>query len=132
MPRRMSFNALIVDDHPDMRALLRELLHSSCDELRECASGEEAIQVCGGFRPDLVTMDLQLKDMDGMAAMRVIRSLYPDCRLVVVTHYDGHTLRQRAVVAGADHFISKDSVLDLLPYVRALRSGEDSARRTRA
>jgi CheY-like chemotaxis protein len=69
-----------------MHKLLRELLHELCDELRDCASGEEAIQICGGYRPDLVTMHLQLKDMDGIAAMRVIRSLYPACHQVVVTH----------------------------------------------
>ena len=56
--------------------------------------------------------------MDGMAAMRVIRSLYPECHLVVVTHYDGHTLRRRALAAGADHFITKDALLELVPYVR--------------
>jgi CheY-like chemotaxis protein len=128
----MPFNALLVDDHPDMRKLLRELLQGVCDELRDCASGEEAIQICGGFRPDLVTMDLQLKDMDGMAAMRVIRSLYPACHLVVVTHYDGHTLRQRALAAGANHFVSKDALLDLVPYVRALREQVAPAHQTRA
>lgn len=119
---RPPFRALIVDDHADMRQFLSALLRDFCDEVRGCASGEEAVQISGDYRPDLVTMDLQLKDMDGMSAMRVLRSLYPDCQLVVVTHYDGHSLRQRARAAGANHFISKDAVIELVAYVKGLRS----------
>lgn len=104
-----------------MRILLCDLLQQHCDEVRGCASGEEAVQISGEYRPALVTMDLQLKDMDGMSTMRVLRSLYPDCQLVVVTHYDGHSLRQRAREAGANHFIPKDSALELVAYVKDLR-----------
>lgn len=65
-------------------------------------------------------MDLQLEEMDSMAALREIRSLCAQCHLVIVTHYDGTTLRQRPMAAGAHHFVFKDSLLDLLPYIRAL------------
>lgn len=120
---RTPFRALVVDDHADIRQFLCDLLRDLCDEVRGCASGEEAVQICGEYHPDVVTMDLQLKDMDGMSTMRVLRSLYPECQLVVVTHYDGHTLRQRARAAGANHFIPKDAMLELIAYIQELRSG---------
>jgi len=57
--------------------------------VRECQSGEEAVQVCGNFRPDVVTMDLQMGDMDGMTALRLLRAFHPQAHLIVVTQLTG-------------------------------------------
>jgi two-component system chemotaxis response regulator CheY len=111
---------LIVDDHAGMRALIREMIGSIASEVRECQSGEEAVQVCGNFRPDVVTMDLQMGDMDGMTALRLLRAFHPQAHLIVVTQFDGHALRQRVRSAGANFFVLKDELMSLAEHLSQL------------
>jgi DNA-binding NarL/FixJ family response regulator len=122
---------LIVDDHSGVRALIRSLVASPADDVRECASTEEALLVAREFEPDLVTMDVRLQKFDGIAATRALRELCPSARVVIVTSYDQPALRKQAAAAGAVHFVSKDNLLELRLLVPHLASilAEAAARR---
>jgi DNA-binding NarL/FixJ family response regulator len=76
--------------------------------------------VCGNFRPDVVTMDLQMGDMDGMTALRLLRAFHPQAHLIVVTQFDGHALRQRVRSAGANFFVLKDELMSLADHLTQL------------
>jgi len=109
---------MIVDDHAETRALIRELIGHYVDEIRECANGEEAATQCAEFRPDLVTMDLNMPLTGGLEATRRILEQHPEARVIVITQTDTAENRKAAVHAGACHFFSKNNLIALLAYVR--------------
>jgi two-component system, chemotaxis family, chemotaxis protein CheY len=109
---------MIVDDHAETRALIRELIGHYVDEIRECANGEEAATQCAEFRPDLVTMDLNMPLTGGLEATRRILEHHPETRVIVITQTDTAENRKAAVHAGACHFFSKNNLIALLAYVR--------------
>jgi DNA-binding NarL/FixJ family response regulator len=113
-------NLLIVDDHAGVRALIKDIVGTMAAQIRECASGEDAVTLCKTFSPDCVTMDLRMGAMHGLVAVQHIRQLYPAANIVVVTQFDHETLRERAQQAGADGFVTKDNLTMLKSYLESL------------
>jgi CheY-like chemotaxis protein len=114
---------LIVDDHAGIRSLIRDLLQHAVSQIRECASGEEAVGLCESFAPDCITMDLRMGAMHGLAAVQHIRQAHPDINIAVLTQFDHDTLRARARRAGADSYFIKDDLAALKRYVESLAVG---------
>ena len=114
---------LIVDDHAGVRTLIRELLAESFTAtpgravtFGECSSGEAALGAIAEMRPDLVTVDLRMRGMNGLECVRQLRERLPLACIVVVTQFGNETLRDRARHAGADSVVFKDD-LNELPQV---------------
>ena len=114
---------LIVDDHAGVRTLIRELLTESFGSIPartvtfgECASGEAAISAIREVQPDLVTVDLRMRGMNGLQCVERLRERLPLACIVVVTQFDNESLRERSRRAGADSVVSKDD-LERLPQV---------------
>jgi DNA-binding NarL/FixJ family response regulator len=118
---------LIVDDHAGVRALIRQLATPFAGEIRECASGIEAVHIAQTFRPDLITMDIRLGDMDGIEATAVLHAQCPTARVIIVTSYDQTALRRAAASAGAIHFVAKDRMFELPSLLQQLRTNLDAA-----
>ena len=108
---------MIVDDHAETRGLIREMIGHFADEILECVSGEEAATRCAEFRPDLVTMDLNMRMTNGLEATRRILSRHPAARVIVITDSNSVKTRAAAVQAGACHFFAKDNLAGLLQYL---------------
>ena|ERR1043166_5942067 len=108
---------MIVDDHAETRSLIRETIGHFAEEIVECASGEEASLRCAEFRPDLVTMDLNMKLTDGLEATRRILARHPQSRVIVITQLDSAESRAAALQAGACHFFAKENLSGLLQYL---------------
>ena len=117
---------LIVDDHAGMRSMVHDLLRHTVTQVRECASGEEALGICETFQPDCVTMDLRMGAMHGLAAVQHIRQAHPDISIAILTQFDHETLRARAQRAGADSYFMKDDLAALKRYVEALAEDSES------
>lgn len=115
-PRRIKL--MIVDDHAETRALIRELIGHYVDEIRECVNGREAATESADFHPDLVTMDLNMPLIGGLEATRRILARKPETRVIVITQHDTTELRDAASSAGACHFFSKNNLIGLLSYVK--------------
>src|SRR5438132_1194197 len=92
---------MIVDDHAETRALIRELIGDYVDDIRECVNGEEAAAQSAVFHPDLVTMDLNMPLTGGLEATRRILAVRPETRVIVITQFDTVESRQAASHAGA-------------------------------
>lgn len=118
---------MIIDDHPVVREGLAAIIERrpGMTVVAEGASGVEAVALYRAKQPDVTLMDLRLPEMDGVAAIRAIRSEFPDARILVVTTYDGDEDIYRAIQAGAKGYLLKDSPRDhLLEAIRVVRSGK--------
>jgi DNA-binding NarL/FixJ family response regulator len=94
--------ALIIDRQPDMHVV------------GAASSGEEAIDMYGKVHPDVTLMDLNLRGMNGLDAIRSIRRIDPRARIVVLTMHSGEEYIHRALEAGAATYLLKDAVSDQL------------------
>lgn len=112
---------MIVDDHPLLRRGLRAALMSfpDFDVVGEAGSGEEALRLVEQVRPQLVLMDLLMPGMGGVPAIRAIRQIAPEAKIMVVTTYEGGDLMQEALQAGAIGYQLKGMEIDEL--VKAIR-----------
>jgi DNA-binding NarL/FixJ family response regulator len=118
---------VVADDHPVVREGLRAVLDSEPDVevVGEASNGSEALSLVGSLHPDLVLMDLQMPEMDGVAAIRRIRRRYDDVNVLVLTTYDTDSEVTRAVEAGATGYLLKDASRDeLMRAIRLAARGE--------
>jgi DNA-binding NarL/FixJ family response regulator len=122
MEQTRHIKLMIVDDHEETRILIRELLGRFADEILECTNGKEAAAQCAEFRPDLVTMDLNMPFTGGLEATRRILAENPGARVIVITQFDTPEFRLAASRAGACHFFSKNNLIGLLRYLEQQES----------
>ncbi len=118
---------LIVDDHPVVRSGLKAMLTSQPDleVAAEAESGEAALALLAGARPDVILMDLRMPGMDGAAAIRAVRARDPGVRILVLTTYDSDADILRALEAGAAGYLIKDAPPEeLFRAVRGAARGE--------
>ena len=104
---------MIVDDHAEMRRLLRTMLNDLASEFTECADGAEAVAAFAQQRPDWTIMDISMKGMNGLEATRRIQQQFAGSRIVVMTQHDTPQMRAAAFKAGASAFVSKDNLAEL-------------------
>jgi DNA-binding NarL/FixJ family response regulator len=102
---------LIVEDNTLMRKMLAETLRArfSGADLLEAVNGKEALSFTEETRPDLILMDIELPDANGLDLTRRIKARDPAIRILVVSLYDGPEYREAAARNGADGFLSKRS-----------------------
>jgi CheY-like chemotaxis protein len=110
---------LVVEDNLRFREVLLQLLKPCADAVYECEDGREAITLYDTYRPDLVLMDIRLKDSDGIATTREIVSTHPQARVVIVTDYADAELRDAAREAGAVAYYSKENLVKVRDMVLA-------------
>jgi DNA-binding NarL/FixJ family response regulator len=91
----------------------------------EASSGHEAIEQFRKHQPDVVLMDLQMPDMNGIDAMIAIRDEFPDARFIILTTYAGDVQISRALKAGARAYLLKSLLRrELLDTIRAVFAGQ--------
>jgi len=107
---------MIVEDHKGVRRMIRSFLSDLVDEFVECSDGSTALEAYRRDKPDVVLMDIKMPITDGLTSARRIHSAFPEAFIVIVSQWDGPTLREEAQSAGATAYVSKS---DLAP-LRAL------------
>jgi DNA-binding NarL/FixJ family response regulator len=117
---------LIVDDHPLLREGIAAVIEGETDMelVGEAGNGREAIELFREHRPDVTLMDLQMPELDGVAATAAIRAEWSDARIVMLTTYRGDAQALRALKAGASGYLLKSMIrTDLLEAVRSVHAG---------
>jgi len=118
---------LIIDDHPLFRDGLVSLLsrQTGYDVVGETAEGEKGIEKAGKLHPDLVIMDISLPDMNGIDAVRRIRTSWPEIKVIVLSMHSKIDFITDAFRAGASGYLTKDSTGEkLLECLEAVIMGE--------
>ena len=118
---------MLVDDHPVVREGLRGMLEAEPDltVVGEAGSGEEAVVRAQAVDPDVILMDLRMRDLDGVGATERILADNPRTKVVVLTTYETDADILRAVEAGASGYLLKDaSRADLANAIRAANRGD--------
>lgn len=100
-------NVLIVDDEPNMRWVLQEALAKAGYHVTTASSGEEALEALGQGPVDLVVLDLKLKGMDGLAALRQIHARWPGVVVLILTAYGTVATAVEAMQSGASDYLRK-------------------------
>lgn len=98
---------LLVDDELQMVKILQEFLEESGFEVGYSTSGKEALVAVGRHKHDLVLLDIQMPDMDGIEVCRKIRKMSPKLPVIFVTAADSDIDKIRGLNIGADDYISK-------------------------
>ncbi|MDQ1621708.1 MAG: hypothetical protein QOH19_126, partial [Actinomycetota bacterium] len=104
-PKRQ-LRAVVVDDDDDVRLLLRRTLEMQGFAVTEAASGAEALLKIKEYRPDIVTLDLNLPDLDGVEVCRALRK-FSDAYVIMITARVDEIDELMGLEIGADDFISK-------------------------
>lgn len=127
MPGSPRIRVLFVDDHPVVRDGLAAILGSQPDmtPVAGAASGQEALELFRSERPDVTLMDLRLPDMSGIDVIRQLRQQNAHARVIVLTTYDTDEDVHRALEAGAQSYLLKDSPSrELLDTIRLVHAGQ--------
>jgi two-component system chemotaxis response regulator CheY len=104
----MPWKILIADDSRLIRKLIRNALTAAGMEIAgEAATGEEAIKMYSRLRPDLITIDISMPDMDGIDAARGILSRDPRAKVLMVTSLKQKLLEEDLLKIGARAMIAK-------------------------
>lgn len=101
---------LIVDDQTLMRDGLKTILEieDNMEVVATAKNGQEAIEACREFRPDLVLMDIRMPGMDGVESTKIIKELYPEIVILILTTFNEDNYIIDALAYGASGYILKD------------------------
>ena len=110
---------LVVDDVAFMRMMLKDILLKGGFEIAgEATNGAEAVRLYQELKPDLVTMDITMPEVDGIAAVKEIKKIDPNAKVVMVSAMGQQAMVIEAIRSGAADFIVKpfqpDRVLEAL------------------
>ena len=119
-------NIIIADDHPLFRGGVRNLIQAT-DDLKligEASTGKEAIHLAEVNQPDLILMDIQMPDMDGLEATRVIKEKHPHINILILSLSRDDKSISAAMKAGARGYMLKEADgIELLHAIRMVGAG---------
>lgn len=125
--REGRIGVLIVDDHPMLRDGVAAVIGAQLDMVvvGEAANGATALDRYRDVMPDIVLMDLQMPEVDGVAAIGNIIAEFPDAQIIVLTTYSGDAKALRALKAGAAGYMLKSSLrAELIEVIRSVFEGK--------
>lgn len=108
----MNFNGtiLLVDDEVHIRKYVGLILRQlGAPRLLEAANGEEAIATFQADRPDLILLDVNMPVMDGIATLRKLKEIDPNCLVIMLTSLANRQTVEEALALGAINYIRKDT-----------------------
>lgn len=117
---------LLVDDHPLVRAGVRRVLEGASDleVVGEASDGAAALEAIRDLRPDVLILDLGMPRMDGLSVLQRARLILPTVKILVLTMHASPEYVARAIQAGADGYLLKESaVQELLTAIQTVVAG---------
>ncbi|MBG9451214.1 LuxR family transcriptional regulator [Cytobacillus firmus] len=118
---------LLVDDHTVLRDGIRSILdlESDIQVAGEAVSGNEVLIKVEEYRPDCILMDINLPGKNGIEVTSLVKSQYPNCRVLVLTMFEDDEYLMEALRAGADGYLLKDSSSEqVVAAIRMVSQGD--------
>ncbi|MEN2394068.1 response regulator transcription factor [Pseudomonas halotolerans] len=116
----------LVDDHSLVRDGIRALLSvmPQLDVVGEAEDGAQAIEMVGRCQPDLLLMDISLKDMNGLELTRLLGKQYPSLKILILSMYDNYEYVSESVRSGASGYVLKNAPSrEIIAAIEAIISG---------
>jgi len=116
----------LVDDHSLVRDGIKALLSvmAPLEVVGEAENGADAIEMVGRCQPDLLLVDISLKDMNGLELTRLLRSQYPSLKVLVLSMYDNYEYVSESVRSGASGYVLKNAPSrEIIAAIEAIASG---------
>ncbi|MCR4696604.1 MAG: response regulator [Lachnospiraceae bacterium] len=115
----MMSKILIVDDSRTSRKILREIFTEAGHEIvAEAENGQDGVEKYSEFKPDIVTLDITMPVLDGLAALKEIKKIDPNAKVVMVTAIGKQNMVVEAIKSGASEFVTKpfdkDNILKII------------------
>jgi len=111
---------LLADDYPDMVKAVSRLLALDCEIVGSVADGSALLQEAQRLLPDVIVLDVNLPNIQSLAACREITRVNPTTKVIMFTAMADPTVRQAFLEAGASAFLSKVAAGDLLSTIKRL------------
>ncbi|SMB94144.1 two-component system, chemotaxis family, response regulator CheY [Thermanaeromonas toyohensis ToBE] len=104
----MGKRVLVVDDAAFMRMMIKDILTKNGYEIAgEAENGQKAVELYQQLKPDVVTMDITMPEMDGIAAVKAIKKIDPNAKIIMCSAMGQQLMVMEAIQAGAKDFIVK-------------------------
>jgi len=122
----MPIRLLIVDDHELVRTGICSLLtDTEVDIVGQAGTGPDAVAMAKELNPDVVLLDIRMRDHDGLGALEELRRDVPETKVVILSTYDNPTYIARANALGAHDYVLKGATQEqILGAIRAVAAGE--------
>lgn len=117
---------MLVDDHDVVRTGLRSFLETQTglEVIAEASTGQEALEKMKASQPDIILMDITMPDMDGIEATQMLKSLYPNCQVLVLTVHSDKQYFMKMLAVGASGYLTKQAAADeLVAAIQAVAAG---------
>jgi two-component system chemotaxis response regulator CheY len=128
----MTKKLMIVDDRAMARHLVRQAAALPQDTVLECVSPDEALKAVGIFKPDCIMMGISRPVPGAFQAIKDIREIYPQMRVVAVSSVHENHLKQMASDAGASGYVTTENLSELFLLAAPERLTLKPARRSKA
>jgi DNA-binding NarL/FixJ family response regulator len=116
----------LVDDHSLVRDGIKSLLAvmAQLEVVGEAENGVDAVEMVGRCQPDLLLVDISLKDINGLELTRLLRSQYPSLKVLVLSMYDNYEYVSESVRSGASGYVLKNAPSrEIIAAIEAIVSG---------
>ena len=125
-PSMKPIKVYLIDDQTMIRAGFRALLdqRDEFEVVGDQADARKALEELPEVRPDVILLDISMPGLSGLDAIGLIRKATPRAKILMLTHHEGQTFVERALKAGAEGYLSKDSeAAELALAIGAVHSG---------
>ncbi len=123
----MSARIILADDHDPTRRLQRRILEREAgfEVIGEARNGRDVIELVEHSRPDVVVMDIDMSEVNGIEAARILQQSYPDVRIIACSLHSSTAHVQSMFKAGALGYVLKSNVVDELgKAIRTVLKGQ--------
>ena len=122
------YSIILVDDHKLFREGLKLLLENLpyISEIKEAENGQALIELIQQYHPDIIFMDIEMPEMDGITATREVMKTYPDVHIIALSMYGDENYYTQMISAGAKGFIIKNSGMqDIEAAIKSVTNGNN-------